>query len=119
MLRRVTSHSVPVLLALALPAGLLGRWDLAAAVGAGGLVGLLHLRGVARTARAVTGGVRRAGPVVFLSLFRLALVGAVLFLLVREAGLHPVALLAGFGVVHLFLMVAGMKDARQAGGPDS
>jgi len=113
MVRQVRKWSLPMLV---LAAALTGYWGGAAAAGAvlaGGVTGLLHLAGVEITAQTVARGIGASGIMLFLSIFRLALVGLVLYLLVKHAGLHPVGLLAGFGIVHVLILITGWRDAAR------
>lgn len=79
----------------------------------GGILGLLHLKGVQITAGSVTRGVEAKGLLLVLSFFRLILVGVVLFVLISYAGLDPVGLLVGLVTVHASMLFAGWRSARE------
>lgn len=80
----------------------------------GGVVGLLHLKGVQITARNVARGVDASGLLLFFSIFRLALVGTVLYVLIRHAGLDPVGLLVGLMTVHATVLYAGWRNSKES-----
>ena len=114
MIHRVIVLSIKALVVLSAVSSLVDWRKYPPALIMGGIVGLLHLKGVQTTARSVTRGVEAKGLLLFLSTFRLILVGAVLFVLISHAGMNPVGLLGGLITVHAVVLYAGWEDAKKS-----
>ena len=113
MIHRVRSLSIAALAIMCAVSSLVDWKRYPPALIMGGIVGLLHLKGVQITARSVTMGVEARGLLLLFSIIGLALVGAVLFVLISHAGLDPIGLLAGLMAVHAAVLFAGWRNAKE------
>jgi len=113
MIHRVRGFSIASLAVLCAVSLLIDWKKYPPALIMGGILGLLHIKGVQITARSVTRGVEAKGFLLILSFFRLILVGVVLFALISYAGLDPIGLLVGLVTVHASVLFAGWTSARE------
>ena len=113
LVRKVISRSALALLLLAAVSAVLDWKRFPPAILLGGIVGILHLKGVSATASTIVKGAKRKALLWFFSMFRLMAVAVILFLLVRDLGVDPLGLLAGLITVHIFIVVEGWLDAKK------
>lgn len=114
LVRKVSSRSALALFLLAAVSAVLDWKRFPPAILLGGIVGILHLKGVSATAGTLGKGVKSKWILWFFSMFRLMAVAAILFLLVRDVGIDPLGLLAGLITVHAFILVEGWLDAKKS-----
>jgi hypothetical protein len=78
----------------------------------GGILGLLNLRALSKNVKGLLGTEKAAGKLMFISFFRLAILFAVIFILLKKALVHPVGLLIGFTVIFTLIMIEGWREAK-------
>lgn len=81
----------------------------------GGVLGIINLRGLKRGLENFLGTYRPQGKLLFLSIFRLFLLFAVIVLLAVYRVVNLLGLLVGFTVVFSLLLFEGMRAARSGG----
>ncbi len=114
LVKKITNKSAWTLFFLAAASAVLDWKRFPPAILLGGIVGILHLKGVVATAGTLTKGIKTKGVLWLFSIFRLMAVAAGLFLLVRDVGIDPLGLLAGLIIVHAFILLEGWLNARKS-----
>ena len=79
---------------------------------AGGVFGILNLRGLARTVEGFIGTEMPAAKIIFLSMTRLFILFTAIFILIWFKIINVLGLLFGFTVVFILILVEGMKVAK-------
>ncbi len=113
LFNKISSRSFFAIVLLAAVSSVFDRREFPVAVLLGGIVGILHLKGVSMTADTLVKGVKSKGILWFFSILRLMAVTVILFLLVRDLGVNPLGLLAGLVTVHVFTLAEGWLDAKK------
>ncbi len=77
----------------------------------GGILGLVNLRGLARSVEGVLGAHKATGKMIFFSIFRLTMLFVVIGTLVYLNAVNIFGILIGFTVVFIFLIIEGLRYA--------
>ncbi|MEW6117820.1 MAG: hypothetical protein AB1553_13130 [Nitrospirota bacterium] len=115
MIRRINSQSALFIVPLALLSFLFtGRdWRFALGIITGALVAVSNLKGLIWSVTALLGMERSSGKIVFLSIFRLLIVFAVLLVLAGLKLINLFGLLIGLTVVFIIILKEGLMAARK------
>jgi hypothetical protein len=109
----VTRHTAVAVVALALAGGWLGGVPGAAGVLAGGALALGSFRWLAARVRALSSDAALASGWIAVSGLRLAAVAALAALAFAGGWVHPIALLAGYTVLPVAVVMQGLRLARE------
>ncbi len=113
LVRKVSSRSAFALFLLAAASAVLDWKRFPPAILLGGIVSILHFKGISVTVDTIVKGVKSKWILWFFSMLRLMAVAVILFLLVKTVGIDPLGLLAGLITVHAFILVEGWLDAKK------
>ncbi len=80
---------------------------------AGGLFGILNLRGLVRSVEGLIGSEGLSAKIVFLSMTRLLMLFTAIFILVWLKIINVLGMLFGFTVVFVLILFEGMKVGRR------
>jgi hypothetical protein len=111
-LKAVYKKTFIVIVPLSLISALLEPVKLPLGIFLGGVLALLNLRGLKRGVENLIGTERPTVKLVFMSMFRLLLLGAVITLLAASRAVNLLGLLVGFTVVFALVMVEGLRMAK-------
>lgn len=114
-LRRIYRNATVGTLVFAALGLVYGGWRFPAGVIAGGVLGMLNLRGMARGLEALTSDPDPKARIMARSLVRLLALGAVIVLLALTRTVHLVGLLVGFIVVLTCTVTEGFFSTRRGG----
>lgn len=113
IIKRINKQTVIVILPLAALSLFFSDWRVSTGVLAGGIVGLLNLRGLTWSINALLGIERPQGKFVILSIFRLLIVFAALLILAILKIINPIGLLVGFTAVFIIILKEGLIAAKK------
>jgi len=108
-MKRVNRISLVLLVVAAAGLAFVEPRKLPASLLAGGLLGMLNFQGLHRGLEMMLGSHRPAGKLLFLSIFRLLIVSAIIILLAIARLVNLPALAAGFTVVVAVVVAEGLR----------
>ncbi|HEX8947400.1 MAG TPA: ATP synthase subunit I [Dissulfurispiraceae bacterium] len=114
MIRRISKQSALILIPVSIISIFFTQWRFPVGILVGGAVGIGNLRGLSWSLNALLGLERSGGKIVFLSIFRLLVVFALLVLLAGLRLIDPFGLLVGLTVVFVLIMKEGLLAAKKA-----
>ena len=79
----------------------------------GGILGLVNLRGLARSVENLVGTYRPTAKVVIFSILRLAMLAVILVTLIALRLVSIIGLLIGFTVVFFVIMKEGLRESKE------
>lgn len=113
MITRLYKKAIIVIVAASAASALVEPRKLPLGILLGGLLGLVNLRGLARGLENMIDTDRPAGRLLFMSIFRLLILAAVLALLIMSGVASVVGLMAGFTIVFALLLSEGLKVSKE------
>lgn len=133
LIRKVTKKSLFIIIPLVLASflvdwraerlkfvGLFGRTDfMTVSIIIGGVLGLANLKGLVWGIDSLLGTYKANTRLVFLSLFRLSVLFAVIIVLAALRLINLLGLLAGMTVVFIVLIIEAVKMAKEQGKEDA
>ncbi len=114
-LKRIYKHAVLVLIPLSFLSAFYEWKRFPISILMGGVLGLLNLKGLAWALKDFA-EYRPTGKVIFSSIARFFVMASLLILLVMLKVIHPVGILIGFTVVFFFIIIEGLRIARESSG---
>jgi len=81
---------------------------------AGGLFGILNLRGLARTVEGFIGAERPTAKIIIMNMTRLSVLFAAIFILIWFKVINAIGMLFGFTVVFVLILIEGMKVSKSS-----
>ena len=112
ILKRVAYKTILIIVPCAIISGFYEWKKLPLGIIAGGLFGILNLRGLVRSVEGFIGSGSLTGKVIFMSFTRLFILFSAIFILLRFKIINVFGLLFGFTVVFILILVEGMKVAK-------
>lgn len=79
---------------------------------AGGLFGILNLRGLTRTVEGFIGTKRPTAKIIIMSMTRLSILFAAIFILIWLKIINVLGMLFGFTVIFVLILIEGMKVSK-------
>ena len=113
ILIRVAKKSLSIILLSAGISVFLGWEKAPQGIIAGGLFGILTLRGVVRSVEGFVKSERFTGKIIFFTMSRLLILFLALFILIKYKMINVIGMLFGFTVVFVLILVEGMKEAKK------
>lgn len=113
ILKGVIKKGILILIPSAVIAGFFERKGLPAGIIAGGLFGILNLRGLVRGVEGFIGSKGLTGKVVFMSMIRLLILFMAIFILLWFKIVNVLGLFFGFTVIFILILTEGIKVARR------
>jgi len=113
ILRRVIKKSLIIILPAAVASAFIEGKKLPLGIVAGGVLGILNLRGLVRNVQGVIGSKHATAKIVFLSMFRLLGLFVAIFILIWFKIINVLGLLFGFTVVFVLILYEGMKVGKE------
>lgn len=113
ILKGVIKKGILILIPSAIIASFFERKGLSAGIIAGGLFGILNLRGLVRGVESFIGSNGLTGKAVFMSMVRLFILFMAIFILLWFKIVNVLGLLFGFTVIFVLILIEGMKVARR------
>lgn len=113
MITRLYKKAIIIILVASALSAFIEPRRLPAGVFLGGVLALLNLRGLARGLENFIGTYRPAARLLFMSIFRLLVLTAVLALLIISRVASVLGLMAGFTIVFALLLAEGFKAAKE------
>lgn len=113
LLQRVIKKSLIVILPAAAASAFFEWKTLPLGIIAGGLLGLLNLRGLVKNVECLIGTAGLTAKILFLSMTRLFLLFAVIIILIWLKIVNVFGLLFGFTVVFAFILIEGVKTGKR------
>ncbi len=110
---RKTAKTAFLVLPLLAALSMLLRWKLfPLSIIVGGVLGLVNLRGLARSVEGFIGTRRPTGSMIFFSMFRLLILFITLIILVALRLVNVFGILAGLTTVFVLLLIEGYRIAK-------
>jgi hypothetical protein len=112
ILKGVIKKSIFIILPAAIISAFFEWKRLPAGIIAGGVFGILNLRGLVRSVEGFIGSQKATVKIIFLSMTRLFLLFAAIFLLIWFKIINVLGMLFGFTVVFILILYEGMRVGR-------
>jgi hypothetical protein len=109
ILGRVVKKSLIIILPVAAVSAFFEWKKLPAGIIAGGIFGIMNLRGLVRNVEGIVGSEKAVVRMVFLSMTRLFILFGAIFLLIWLQVVNVLGMLLGFTVVFVLILVEGVK----------
>ncbi|NTU42486.1 MAG: hypothetical protein HGA78_05445 [Nitrospirales bacterium] len=116
MVRSIYRQSAVVSLVCAVVALVAFDWRQSLGVLAGGIFGMVNLKGVVWAVTSLAGTQKAQAKMILLSMAKLFVMFSILLLLSVLGLIHPVGIAAGFTVVVVIILKEGWRTARQVKG---
>ena len=116
MITRIYKKALLLIVAASAASALVEPRRLPLGILLGGLLALLNLRSLSRGLENMIDTYRPAGRLLFMSIFRLFILAAVLALLILSGVASVLGLMAGFTIVFALLLAEGFKVSREESG---
>ncbi len=113
LLKRVTRKSLIILLLSAAVSAFYQWSEVPLGIIAGGVFGILNLRGLVIAVEGLVGSERATAMIVFMSMTRLFLLFVSIFILIWFKIINVLGMLFGFTVVFVFILIEGLKVAKE------
>src|SRR4030042_1750134 len=115
--KRIYKQAAIILLALAVFSAFIEKYinleKLPISIIIGGILGLVNLRGLARSVENLVGTYRPTAKVVIFSILRLAMLAVVLIILIALRLVSIMGLLIGFTIVFFVIMKEGLRESKE------
>jgi len=112
ILSRVITKSLIIILPAAAVSAFIEWKKLPLGIIAGGLLGILNLRGLARNVEGFISSEKATAGLIFMSMIRLFMLFAVIFVFIWLKIINVLGMLFGFTVVFVLILFEGMKANR-------
>jgi hypothetical protein len=112
LLKRVAQKSIIIIILVAAVAAFFEWKKLPLGILAGGLFGILNLRGLVRSVEGSLGTAVSTAKILFLSMTRLLILFSAIFVLIKFKLINVLGLLFGFTVVFVLILIEGMKVSK-------
>lgn len=113
ILKGVIRKSLIIILPAMVVSAFFAGWRLPTGIMAGGVLGILNLRGLARNVEAFIGSEKTTAKIIFSSMARLFSLFVIIFAIVYFKIVNVFGLLFGFTVVFIFILIEGMKAGKK------
>jgi hypothetical protein len=113
LLKRIYKQALLILLPLSALSAFIEWKKLPLGILAGGVLGLLNLRGLVRGVEGLIGAYRPTAKIVIFSLLRFTILAAILTILVAFRIANVFGILIGFTVVFLMIIKEGLRVAKE------
>jgi hypothetical protein len=113
MMTRLYKKAIIVIVAASALSAFIEPRRLPAGIFLGGALALLNLRGLVRGLENFMDTYRPTARLLFMSIFRLLILAAALFLLIISRVASVLGLMAGFTIVFTLLLAEGLKAAKE------
>jgi len=114
--RRIYKQAIIILLPLAFLSAFIEKYinleKLPLSIIIGGVLGLVNLRGLARSVENLVGISRPTARLVIFSILRLAILAAVLIILIALRLVSIIGLMVGFTIVFFVIMKEGLRESK-------
>ncbi|MDP2753747.1 MAG: hypothetical protein Q8P40_05070 [Nitrospirota bacterium] len=115
--KRIYKQAALILLPLAVLSAFIEKYinleKLPLSIIIGGILGLVNLRGLARSVENLVGTYRLTAKVVIFSILRLAMLAVILVILIALRLVSIMGLLIGFTVVFFVIMKEGLRESKE------
>lgn len=118
MIAKIAKESAVALVLLSALSAFIEPRRMPVSIIVGGLLAILNIGGLSRGLESLLGTSKPAMKLLFLSIFRLFILSAIIVLLAVSGLVNLIALAAGFTVVLFFLVFEGARASRQRAGSD-
>ncbi|MCK5286695.1 MAG: hypothetical protein KAJ59_02675 [Thermodesulfovibrionia bacterium] len=112
LLKRVAQKSIIIIIPVSAVAAFFEWKKLPLGILAGGLFGILNLRGLVRSVEGFLGTAVSTAKILFLNMTRLLILFSALFVLIKFKLINVLGLLFGFTVVFVLILIEGMKMSK-------
>jgi hypothetical protein len=112
ILKRVIKKSLFIIIPAAVISAFFEWKKLPLGIIAGGLFGILNLRGLVRSVEGFIGTERLTAKIIFLSMTRLFILFAAIFILIWFKIINVLGMLFGFTVIFVLILIEGMKVSK-------
>ena len=115
--RRIYKQAALILLPLAILSAFIQKYlnleKLPFSIIIGGVLGLVNLRGLARSVENLVGTYRPTAKVVIFSILRLAMLAVILVTIIALRLVSIIGLMVGFTVVFFVIMKEGLRESKE------